>query len=553
MEKPWLKIYEDIGIKVPEFDDRPLGHYIEHFARTQSDAPALQFASRQISYGELDSLSNQLANALTAHGISRGDVVGLHMPNIPQYIIALIAISKMGAIGSGLSPLLAPPELAHQIDDASMKAVISLSDLSPVIANMDDTPNCLSLLVTTGAGDMLGAPAPKPMSFADIKSVAFLTIMNEADNTFKSVETHADDIFMIQYTGGTTGRPKGAQLSIRSLVNNPRQVMAGDPPVSGDGEVYASAFPYFHIAGLTFAIGGLMFGAHSMLIPNPRDTDNFCDLMLAYPPTRLAAVPALYDMLLSNTKMKEIDFSRLVVAKTGAAPMTETTRKSLESVIGENKVSDVFGMTETGPCYTFHPLPVIRDGSVGLPVPHADVRIMDVETGQIEMPFGEVGEICSSGPQTMKGYLNLPDETAHALREIDGKTWMYSGDVGYMDKDGYIFLCDRAKDMLIVGGFKVFSVEVEDKLKALPHIAESAVVGAADTGRPGNDIVHLFVQLNDSYKDADKDSVISEIIDFIRTNMAAYKVPKAVHIIDAIPLTPVGKIDKKALRKQLID
>ena len=176
------------------------------------------------------------------------------------------------------------------------------------------------------------------------------------------------------------------------------------------------------------------------------------------------------------------------------------------------------------------------------------IGIMDVETGSKQMPFGEPGEICSTGPQTMKGYLNLPEESAHALREMDGKTWMYSGDVGYMDEDGYIFLCDRAKDMLIVGGYKVFSVELEDKLKSMPQIAESAVIGTADEKRPGNDVVNLYVQLSPDYLDADQEQVKQDILDYMRENVSAYKVPRFIHIIDEIPLTPVGKIDKKALR-----
>jgi long-chain acyl-CoA synthetase len=177
---------------------------------------------------------------------------------------------------------------------------------------------------------------------------------------------------------------------------------------------------------------------------------------------------------------------------------------------------------------------------------------MDVETGTKEMPQGEPGEIVTSGPQVMKGYLGLPDESARALREIDGVRYMYSGDVGYMDEDGYVFLCDRAKDMLVVGGFKVFSVEIEDKLKALPDVAESAIVGAPDVKRPGNDIVHLFVQRSADSAGSDADAEV-RLRDWIRANMAPYKMPREIHFLDEIPLTPVGKIDKKKMRAGLIN
>jgi long-chain acyl-CoA synthetase len=304
----------------------------------------------------------------------------------------------------------------------------------------------------------------------------------------------------------------------------------------------------FHVAGLGITASALRHGARILLIPDPRDIEFFCRQMTRFPPTRLAAVPTLYQMLLENPLFGDIDFSNLEVAITGAAPLTGTDRERIEAAIGANKLSDLFGMTETGPVHVGNPHKRSKAGSIGIPVPGADTRIVDLETGTEEMPFGEAGEIVTSGPHVMKGYRHLPDETARALREWRGKTWMYTGDVGYMDDEGYIFLCDRAKDMLIVGGFKVFSVEVEDKLKGLDIIAESAVVGTPDEKRPGNDIVNLYVELKPDAKDRDAKAIVKEIQEYCRANMAAYKVPKVIRVIDEIPLTPVGKIDKKVLR-----
>ncbi|MEM7731046.1 MAG: AMP-binding protein [Pseudomonadota bacterium] len=224
----------------------------------------------------------------------------------------------------------------------------------------------------------------------------------------------------------------------------------------------------------------------------------------------------------------------------------------LSAVIGAGKVSDVFGMTETGPCHVAHPVSRYKLGSVGVPMPGTTLKIMDVETGTREMPVGEPGEIATSGPQVMTGYLGLPEESARALREIDGARYMFTGDVGYLDEDGYVFLCDRAKDILVVGGFKVFSVEVEDKLKAHPDVAESAVVGAPDEKRPGNDIVHLFVQRAPGSEGDDADAE-TRIRDWIRANMAPYKVPRKIHFLPEIPLTPVGKIDKKKMRAMVTE
>ena len=352
---------------------------------------------------------------------------------------------------------------------------------------------------------------------------------------------------MILYTGGTTGAPKGAEISVRNTMYNMCQTSAGAPWEVGK-EVLATAFPMFHVAGLGITASALRHGARILLIPDPRDIEFFCKQMTRYPPTRLAAVPSLYQMLLEHPLFGDIDFSNLEVAITGAAPLTGADRERIEKAIGANKLSDLFGMTETGPVHVANPHKRSKEGSIGIPVPGADTRIVDLETGTEEMPFGEPGEIITSGPHVMKGYRNLPDESARAMREWRGKTWMYTGDVGYMDDEGYIFLCDRAKDMLIVGGFKVFSVEVEDKLKGLDIIAVSAVVGTPNEKRPGNDIVNLYVELKAEEKGRDVEAVRKEIQEYCRANMAAYKVPKVVHVIDAIPLTPVGKIDKKVQR-----
>lgn len=549
--KPWLKLHEELGVIVPEFDGLPLGAHVERHATARPEAPAFRYFSHTLSYSELNAEANRLANALAGMGIGAGDTVGFHMPNVPQYVVGMIAVSKLGARGSGVSPLLAPPELVHQIDDASISVLMTLSDFAPAIGAMARTPKGLRHIISVGAGDFLGAPDVTPVERPDVAAHTYQTLVKGQSGDFAQVATKPDDTFMIQYTGGTTGRPKGAEISHKTLMHNPVLVAAMDPPNTLYGERFASAFPFFHIAGLSFIVGALTFGAQSLLLPNPRDIDHFVAQLKAVPPTRIGAVPALYDMLLAHPEFTDVDFSGLKTAKSGAAPLTRTTYDALSAVIGAGKFADVFGMTETGPCYINHPVAHYKIGSVGIPMPGVDVRIMDVETGTKEMPLGEVGEIVTSGPQLMTGYLGLPDESARALREIDGVRHMYSGDVGYMDDDGYIFLCDRAKDMLVVGGFKVFSVEIEDKLKAHPDVAESAIVGAPDAKRPGNDIVHLFVQrsLDSAGSNADAES---RLLTWIRANMAPYKAPKHFHFLDEIPLTPVGKIDKKKMRATVI-
>ena len=548
--KPWQATLDRLGATLPDFDDRSLGQVVADHAASHPDAPALRYFTRDFSFAELDRLANRCATGLAAMGVGRGDVVGLHMPNIPQYAIAYVALSKLGAVGSGVSPLLAPPELVHQIRDAGISVLISLADFAPALAAMPEVPDGLRHVVSAGAGDYLGAPDVEAKAPDGVGALSWQAMMAMGSDAFEAVSVDSHDTCMIQYTGGTTGKPKGAEITHRNMLSNPRIVAAVDPDTEMFAETYHSAFPFFHVAGLSLLTGALLFGAHMTLLPNPRDIDHFVEQMKAVPPTRLGAVPALYDMLIAHPGFAEVDFSRLKAAKSGAAPLTRTTYDNLSAIIGPNKLSDVFGMTETGPCHICHPLDNYKIGSVGIPLPGMDCKIMDVETGTREMPIGEPGEIATAGPQVMKGYLGLPEESARALREIDGTRYMFTGDVGYMDEDGYVFLCDRAKDMLVVGGFKVFSVEVEDKLKAHPDVAESAVVGAPDAARPGNDIVHLFVQRS-AESEGDAGQVTARLLEWFRANMAPYKVPKHIHFVDAIPLTPVGKIDKKAMRAQV--
>jgi long-chain acyl-CoA synthetase len=547
LQTPWLKTYETLGIQTPEPADLTLADYIEDHARTRPDSPALHYFMRSWSYAQLNEDANRLANTLRDLGIGPGDVVGFHMPNIPQYALGLIAVSKLGATGSGVSPLLAPPELAHQISDAKIKILMSFEALGPVVSAMDP-PACLERVIICGARDTLDAPDVVLPDLENVDTGPYLAVLDGADPEFETVAVDPTDTYMIQYTGGTTGKPKGAMLSHRTLLHNPLQALALAPDVQVGEEIFVSAFPLFHIAGLCFCLMGFVTGGSYELLPDPRDTDRFCDAMKTRAPTRIAAVPALYDMLTANPKFAEVDYSKIVMACSGAAPMTKTTHDAVVRIIGKPVMSDIFGMTETGPCHTSNPVLAPKAGSVGIPCAGAKIRIRDVETGEQDMPLGEIGEICSTGPQLMKGYLGLPEESARAMREIDGERWMFTGDVGYMDEDGYVFLCDRAKDMLVVGGFKVFSVEVEDKLASLPMVAGSAVIGTPDAKRLGNDIVNLYVALTPEYRDRDETDLRSELTVWIRENMAAYKVPKKIIFIDEIPLTPVGKIDKKKLR-----
>lgn len=549
---PWLSIHEELGVEPPEFDDRPIGAFVELYAESIPDSSAIRFFERDITYRELNELSNHLANALVDLGLRQGDVVGVHMPNVPQYAIAVVAASKMGAVITGISPLLAPAEVASQIEDANVKVLMALDTMAnATYGALGALPESVQALVVVGVDDLRDPARLQVPQIEGVHCTTYLEATTEASAEFKQVDLPPEHVCLVQYTGGTTGKPKGAMLTLRGVSYHILIFQIYVPWELG-AETYASAFPLFHIGGLGGLLMALRFGGRSLLILDGRDMDHYCQQMIDCPPTRIAGVPTIYQMIADHPLSAKIDFSGLKAAMTGAAPITGEDRKRIENMLGGIVLSDGFGMTESGPTIVVNPADRCKPEAVGIPVPSVDVRIVDVETGTQEMPYGEAGEIIAASPALMKGYLNKPEETANSLREWHGKTWMYTGDVGVMDEEGYVYIKDRAKDMIIVSGFKVFSVEVEDKLAALDKIALSALIGSPDKNRPGSEVVNLYVELAPDAREQDPDQIREEILGFCRAEMAPYKVPKVIHFVDAIPLTPVGKIDKKVLRAQAV-
>lgn len=552
---PWLAIHDELGVSPLDVDDTPLSKFIENYAQTIPEAGALRYFDRDYSYRELNELVNKLASALVDLGIRNGDVVGINMPNVPQYVVAVLAVFKLGAIVSSVSPLLVPAEIANQLEDAKVKLLISTDSLARTnLASLESQgalPACLETVVVTGAEDLR---QPSSFDLPALRSVvckSYLEITAGASSEFVQVDLAPDQICMVQYTGGTTGKPKGAMLAHRPIMYHLLLLHFYRPWELGK-ETVASAFPLFHVGGLMMVLTGLRFGAHSLVIPNARDMDHFCQQMVDLPPTRIVGVPTLYNMIHDHPLCSQIDFSQLKNALTGSAPITGEDRVRIESMLQGTVLSDNFGLTESGPTLLINPPERVKPEALGMPVPSVDVRIVDIETGTHELPYGEAGEIIASSPCLMKGYLNKPEETANALRQWRGKTWLHTGDIGFMDEEGYVYIKDRAKDMIVVSGFKVFSVEVEDKLSALEFIACSALVGSPDPKRPGSEIVNLYVELTSDASQMPVDEIRSQILEFCRAEMSVYKVPKLIHIVDAIPLTPVGKIDKKVLREQAV-
>lgn len=549
---PWLKIHDELDIQPPDFDDRPLGTFVELYAESIPDNAAIRYFDWEINYRQMNELCNRLANGLAVLGVGLGDAVGLHLPNTPQYGIALVALSKLGAVATGISPIMAPKEVASLLKDADVKVLISLDTLAkPLLESLDSLPDCLQAVIVTGVDDLR---QPVDFDLPKLESVTcktYLDLTADASAEFSQVDLEPEHVCLIQYTGGTTGKPKGAMLTVRGMMYNALIGQRFRPWKIGE-ETSFNALPPTHIGGGGNFFWAFRHGARMVLIPDARDIDHYCQQMIECPPTRLSGVPTLYQMIADHPLSKKIDFSRVNNAMCGAAPITGDDRKRIEDMLHGVVLSDGYGMTEGGPTAIVNPPDRCKPEAIGVPITGADVRIVDVETGTQEMPYGEAGEIIISSPCLMKGYLNNPEETANSLRQWRGKTWMHSGDIGIMDEEGYVYLKDRAKDMIIVSGFKVFSVEVEDKLSALDFVAGSALVGSPDPKRPGSEIVNLYVELTPEAKQRDAEQIRVDILEYCRAEMSAYKVPKVIDILDAIPITAVGKIDKKALRLQAL-
>jgi long-chain acyl-CoA synthetase len=559
-DKPWLKQYTEWV--VPEFPIPSVSFVdlIEEIFRDFPDRPAYHYLGITRTYRDLDLDSRRFASFLSKIGAKPGSVVGINLPNIPQSLIAFVGTLRAGCAVTGVSPLLTPKELEYQINDSDTKVLVTLDALfeHKVLKIKDSVPK-LTHVVTGNIVDFL--PGPKRFLAKLLKKVptgkvtpipkkdvlTFMDLLGSYPPEKPRVSIKPQDTALIYYTGGTTGPPKGAELSHKNIVSN--SIMVGDWCALERGkETFCSAFPFFHLAGTAIYTYAVRMGATYVLIPDPRNTDHICKELTTYRPTIIVNVPSLYIMLLDNPAFAGLDHSRVKSVFSSSAPLAVETIGKLESIFGTGKIVEAYGMTETGPLLTLNPLGKARPGSVGVPLPNVRLKLVDIENGTKEVPFGQEGEIIAQSPSIMKCYHNKPEESKKALRSFEGEVWMYTGDVGKMSKDGYLTVVDRAKDMIIVSGYKVFSKEVEDKLYTHPGVEFCAFIGVPDPKRPGSEIVKAFIQLRGDHKKKGEDDARQDILTFCRENMAPFKVPKIVEFLDQMPLTSVGKVDKKALR-----
>jgi acyl-CoA synthetase (AMP-forming)/AMP-acid ligase II len=560
--KIWIKSYDD-HVK-PEIDLEIIS-LADSMKRTVRDFPDIICCDLQgttYTFKEIEMQINSFANFFVQMGLKKGDRIAIHLPNIPQYIIALYGTFYVGCTSTGMNFLLQPNEIIYQLKDSGAVALLTLDSFyeQNVRKALSTGKTDIKIVITTNVADTLDIdPSMKEQlikigkvpygEVVPIDGIKFFTFKEILANypKDKSPDVKIDpleDIAFLQYTGGTTGPPKGAILTHANETINLQQVVhQWEIDVTRGKEVFISGFPLFHLAGMFFNLGAVHYGATQLLIPDPRDVNYIANKIIEYHPTFMANVPTLYLMLLKNRKFKKADLSSFKLYVSGAAPFPAESIREFESIVGKHKLLEVYGMTEASPIVTLNPyLGARKIGTVGLPVSNTGVKIVDVSDKSKEVPINEPGEIIIKGPQIFKGYWNKPEETNNALK--DG--WFYSGDVGIMDEDGYIKIVDRTKDMIIVSGFKVFSVEVDNKMNKHPAIELCSCIGIPDPDRPGSEIVKLYVLLKKGHESTEE--IKADILKYAQENLAKYKVPKIIEISDQLPLTAVGKIDKKTLR-----
>jgi long-chain acyl-CoA synthetase len=528
-------------------------------ARQYPRNTAFVFLDRSFSYAEYDNLSAQVAAALVEAGIKPGDRVAINLPNIPQYLIAMMGALKAGCIISGLSPLASLPEAEWQLKDLEAAALFTYDDVyTRTMQQITPGQPSLKLIVITRPLDLMPLgirlaarllrklPHPK-VTLQDPREVWFRHVLQSTPVLSVPVQVEASSTAAIQYTGGTTGSPKGAMLSHANLLSNIQQSIEVTMPEIG-GETGLSILPFFHIAGLTAALNTIAIAGSWLLIPNPRDLKFILHQIKKYRPSLLFAVPLLYEKLLGLPEFTSMKFNFLKFAMSGAAPMPESLKRSLEDVLGV-EVLEGYGMTEASPGITMNYPGRARPNTVGQALPGTQLRLAGFDGSPIE-PGGTEGELLVSGPQVMQGYWRNPEQTQIVLQNFEGTVWLHTGDAARLDADGYVTITDRLKDMINVGGYKVFSTELEERLLEHPVIDRAAALGIPK-GMGATEEVLLVVQPSAAFCEKNEDVWRDDILAFCRKNVAAYKIPGKILFVSELPLTPIGKIDKKALRANL--
>ncbi|PNY80197.1 long-chain-fatty-acid--CoA ligase [Deinococcus koreensis] len=551
LPRPWLQHYERGVPHDFSPSGRTLPQLLEEAAAQYPERVALSFLGATTTYRALLDDARRLANALRKMGVQPGDRVSIMLPNCPQFVVSFYGALMAGATVVNTSPMYTPHELQHQLADSGSETLIMLDAFYPRYEQIRDSVPVRRVLVT-GIQDALPFPknvlypvkARREGRWVQVKiegqTLPLRAVLRSQAPAAPDATVSPDDVALLQYTGGTTGVPKGAMLTHRNLVANCEQARAWMTDLRGGQEVTLAAIPFFHVYGMTVAMNlSVLIGATIALVPNPRDIKMVLGEISRSGATLFPGVPTLYNAINNHPDTPRHNLTSIRACISGSAPLLlETARRFREITHGANLVEG-YGLTEASPIT--HTNPIFGEqkvGSIGLPMPGVDAIVVD-EQGQTVAP-GEVGELWVAGPMVMKGYWGRPDETAQTLAQAHGLTWLKTGDMAVMDEGGFFRIVDRKKDLIIAGGFNIYPREVEEVLMMHPAVLEAAAVGVPDEYR--GESVHAVVALKPGQQVSDK-----ELMAHCRTELSPYKVPRSVEFRDELPKTAAMKI----LRRQL--
>ena len=541
-QQPWLATYRENGIPATVNADAwpSVVHLLDEAMQRYAEKPAFRSFGQTLTYAEVDRLSGAFC-AWLQHtlGVKKGDRIAVMLPNLMAFPIACIGILRAGAVQVNVNPLYTPRELEHQLKDSGSETIIIFNGSTPTLAEVA-TKAGIKTVITVAPGDATAAALPSPPVDPRLTgTIAFADALRAGAALQRiPVTLSGDDLIFLQYTGGTTGLSKGAALSHRNLVANVEQFKATMPSAVRPGqEVIVTAIPLYHIFALMVNfLTYFSVGADSWLVANPRDMDGFVETLKKSKLTVFMGVNTLYAGLVMHPKIREVDFSRLHLAGGGGAAVVGAVSDKWKAITGQF-IREGYGLSETSPVLSFNPAS-IQDfsGTTGLPMPSTDIKLLD-DAGN-EVALGQSGEVCAKGPQVMRGYWNQPEANAAAFTP-DG--YFKTGDVGVFDERGFLKIVDRKKDMVLVSGFNVYPNEVEAVATACPGVAECACIGVPDD-KTGEAVKLFVVKAPGATLGAD------DVIAHCRRELTAYKVPKTVVFLDALPKSTVGKILRRDLR-----
>lgn len=541
--RPWLNHYDYWVRPHMNYPRRPLHEILRITAVEAPDRSATAFLGAHLTFGQIKEQADKFATALARLGIRQKDRVGIMLPNCPQYLVAAFAVLRLGATVVNVNPLYTPREVLVVAQDSGMSALLTLDALAPVTLSVRGQTKIENVIITSLAEYSPTATPPAAIEgtlrFADL-----LVEVDEPDLPRVKINPD-DDVAVLQYTGGTTGVPKAAMLTHYNIFANVIQTESWAHASLRRGEdTYLLVIPFFHIYGFTVGMmEGVWRGAQQVLIPK-YDVEALLTAIRDYRPSFFPAVPTIYISLLNHPQAKEYGIDKVRIFNSGSAPLPVEVIERFERITG-GTLNEGYGLSEASP--VTHSTPSLgrrKPGSIGLPLPDTEMKIVDLETGTREVAVGDEGELCIAGPQVMKGYWNRPDETAIALRtEAEGRTWLHTGDVARMDEDGYTYIVQRKKDMIIVSGFNVYPSEVEGVLHTHPAVMEAGVIGIPDAYR--GEAVKACVVLKSGTT-----ATSEELKEHCEGGLAEFKVPREIEIRESLPKTAVGKILHRVLREE---